>query len=117
MMNSPRALLAVFGGPLAWFAQLMVGWMVGLSSCTPGSPARAVDLAVSAAAFAGALAAAAAGLRAARRDEAGALPFPLGRTRPAFLAEVSVLGGGLSALAIAITAAALVTVPLCGSMR
>ena len=107
----------IFGGPAAWLAQELVGWLVSLWACPDGEGSRAPQLVISAVAVAVAAAALWAGLRAHR-----ALGEPLAlaihsRSRSEFLASAAILVSAASLVAIALTAWPQIVLPICNAVR
>lgn len=114
----PRRLwLAILAGPLAWSAQGMIGWYVSGLACIEhvltGS-ARAIELTLTAAALAAAIAGFVVGRSAWQRaSHEKAINAIQGHERPAFLGASAMLVSAVFVVAVLLVGIAQVTVPVC----
>jgi hypothetical protein len=118
--RSPRAVVAlqwyaIFGGPVAWFGQLMLGYFYTLSLCGPGGLDWAgLHLPVGIFSAAGAVVAAG-GWAAAfslHRATSEGLDDPLGRIR--FISDIGLVIGAIFFALILYTAAGELALEGCG---
>lgn len=121
-----RAWFGLLGAPLAWMAQLLLGWWLAQGHCAnplaaavlhPPAGSRAAQLLIGAAAFAVALLSFFAGLRGWR---AARQPHPhrlQADGRPEFLAVCALLVSAVFMLAIAWAWLATAMLPVCEAVR